>query len=370
LKIALVHDWLNGMRGGEKCLEVMCELFPQAHLHALFHEKGKMSPTIEAMNIRTSFVQKLPFVRRKYRLYLPLFPKAIESLDFSEYDLVISLSHCVSKGAVAREGAKHVCYCFTPMRYVWDMYEHYFGKGRGGFAGKLMPLFAPRLRRWDVASSARVTRFVAISENVRERIKRIYNRDADVIYPPVDCELFKPSGAVKDYYLIISALVPYKRVDVAIEAFRRSGRRLVIIGVGQSERGLRKMRGGNIDFLGWKPDEEIARYYASCRAFIFPGVEDFGIAPLEAQAAGRPVVAFGRGGALETVVPPDNREGRKPTGIFFREQTPEALNAALDEFENREDAFDPNAARENALRFDRKIFKKRVEEYFRPFASG
>ena len=361
-KVALVHDWLNGMRGGEKCLEVLCEIFPEAHLYTLFHQKGKLSPTIEAMDIRSSWLRRLPLVRRKYRYYLPLMPRAIESLDLRKYDLVISLSHCVAKGVCPREGAVHLCYCFTPMRYVWDMYEQYFGEGRGGIASKVMPFFAKKLRRWDVTASDRVSRFIAISDHVRKRISRCYSRDADLIYPPVDCEKFQPSGDAGDYYLIVSAFAPYKRVDIAVEAFRRSGRRLKIVGSGQNEAELRALSADNVEFLGWRSDEEIAKLYSGCRAFIFPGEEDFGITPLEAQACGRPVIAYRKGGALETVVAPDDFDGRKPTGLFFEEQSPEALNAAIEEFE-REDIFDPQAARENALRFDRSVFKEQMRNY-------
>ena len=319
----------------------------------------------EAMSIRTSFIQKLPFVLKKYRFYLPLFPAAVNSMDLGEYDLVISLSHCVAKAATPPEGAEHICYCFTPMRYVWDMYEHYFGKGRGGIAAKIMPLIAPGLRRWDRKIAGRVSRFVAISKCVRERIKRIYGRDSDVIHPPVDCEKFGPVGEVRDYYLIVSAFAPYKRIDIAIEAFKNSGRPLKIIGTGQDEAALRAMAADNIEFLGRRSDEELAKYYSGCRAFIFPGEEDFGITPLEAQACGRPVIAFGRGGALETVVAPGESGNVEPTGMFFREQTSEALNAAIDDFENREDMFNPDAARQNALRFDRRIFKQKIQDYLR-----
>jgi len=365
MKIALVHDWLNGMRGGEKCLEVFCELFPDAHLYALFHEKGKMSAVIEAMDIRTSFLQKLPGVYSHYRYYLPLFPMAIESFDFSPYDLIISSSHCVAKGATPRPGARHVCYCFTPMRYVWDMYEQYFG--RGGIAARVMPLFRKRLQKWDARASERVHKFVAISEHVRERIKRHYGREADVIYPPVDCGRFQPAKDVEDYYLMVSAFAPYKRLDIAIEAFTRSGRALKIIGDGQDSKALAKIAGKNIEFLGWRDDETLAEYYAHCRAFIFPGEEDFGITPLEAQASGRPVIAYARGGALETVVPLNGREGVKtlggaPTGVFFYEQTVEALNEAVDIYEKNAGQFDAGAARANALRFDRGIFKGRFAE--------
>jgi len=368
VKVALVHDWLNGMRGGEKCLEVFCELFPEAHLYALFHEKGRMSPTIEAMDIRTSFVQKLPGVYKRYRYYLPLFPRAIGRFDFSDYDLIISSSHCVAKGAKPGPGTKHLCYCFTPMRYVWDMYEQYFGGDRGGIAGRVMPLFRKRLQRWDVRASERVHRFVAISEHVRDRIRRHYGRDADLIYPPVDCGRFKPAEKTEDYYLIVSAFAPYKRLDIAVEAFNKSGRTLKIIGGGQDAKNLRDIAGDNVELLGPQDDEALAHYYAHCRAFIFPGEEDFGITPLESQAAGRPVIAYAKGGALETVVPLNPRGGTKTlsgpaTGVFFYEQTAEALNEALDIYERKAGDFDPAAARENAMRFDRARFKEEFRDY-------
>ena len=368
MKIALVHDWLNGMRGGEKCLEVFCELFPEAHLYALFHEKGKMSPVIEAMDIRTSFIQKMPGVYKRYRYYLPLFPRAIGRFDFSDYDLIISSSHCVAKGAKPGPNTKHLCYCFTPMRYVWDMYEQYFGGDRGGIASKAMPLFRKRLQRWDVQASERVHRFVAISEHVRDRIRRHYNRESDLIYPPVDCGRFKPAEKTEDYYLIVSAFAPYKRLDIAVEAFNKSGRTLKIIGGGQNAKSLKEIAGGNVDFLGPQDDEALAYYYAHCRAFIFPGEEDFGITPLESQAAGRPVIAYAKGGALETVVPLNPRGDVKalsgsPTGVFFYEQTADALSDAIDLYERNADGFEPDAARENALRFDRPRFKEKFREY-------
>jgi len=374
MKVALVHDWLNGMRGGEKVLEVFCELFPEAHLHALFHEKGKMSRAIEAMDIRTSFIQKMPAVYSRYRYYLPLFPKAIESFDFSAYDLIISSSHCVAKGAIPSPGAKHVCYCLTPMRYVWDMYEQYFGQGRGGYAGRIMPLFRKRLQEWDVGTSGRVHRFIAISDCVRDRIRRHYGREADLIYPPVDCDRFRPAKDIEEYYLIVAAFAPYKRLDIAVEAFSRSGRPLKIIGNGHESGKLRRAAAKNIEFLGWRDVEAVAHHCARCRAFIFPGEEDFGIAPLEAQAAGRPVIAHGKGGALETVTPLNPAGGAKtlsgnPTGVFFYEQTADALNRAVELYENNSGRFDPEAARVNAMRFDRAAFKRRFADYIDAMTS-
>jgi glycosyltransferase involved in cell wall biosynthesis len=358
LRVALVHDWLTGMRGGEKVLEVLCELYTDATLFTLLHNKGAMSPSIENMRIQTSFVQNLPFKEDHYRNYLPLFPRAIESFDFSGYDLIISTSHCVAKGAKPVDNALHICYCFTPMRYVWEQYVEYFGKGRAGIATRTaMALIAPALRNWDVRASARVHFFVADSENVARRIERYYARAADVIHGPVDTSLFKPSGNPGDYYLMVTALVPYKRVDLAVDTFNQLGVRLVIIGSGPDEEKLKARAASNIEFLGWEGDDILAKFYANCRALIFPGIEDFGIVPLEAMASGRPVIAFAQGGALETVV----GIGENPTGVFFYEQSVDALKKAIKEFESRQ--FDSTAIRKHAEKFDRKRFKQRLHEY-------
>ena len=358
LRVALVHDWLTGMRGGEKVLEVLCELYPDATLFTLLHNKGAMSPTIENMRVQTSFVQTLPFKEDHYRHYLPLFPRAIESFDFSGYDLIVSTSHCVAKGAKPVGNALHICYCFTPMRYVWEQYAEYFGKGRAGIATRTaMALVAPGLRNWDVRASSRVHFFVADSENVARRIERYYARAADVIHGPVNTSLFKPSGNPGDYYLMVTALVPYKRVDLAVDTFNQLGVRLVIIGSGPDEEKLKAKAASNIEFLGWEGDEILAKFYANCRALIFPGIEDFGIVPLEAMASGRPVIAFAQGGALETVV----GNGENPTGVFFYEQSVDALKKAIKEFESRQ--FDSTAIRKHAEKFDRKRFKQRLHEY-------
>ena len=358
LRIALVHDWLTGMRGGEKVLEVFCELYPQATLFTLLHNKGSVSDTIEKMNVRTSFVDRFPFKATKYRNYLPLFPKAIESFDFSGFDLILSSSHAVAKGARPAPGALHICYCHTPMRYVWEMYEEYFGPGRAGALTRAaMSIVAPRLRKWDVRSSDRVNFFIANSRNVADRIRQYYRRPADVIHPPVNVDQFFASEKDEGYYLIVSALVPYKRVDLAIQAFNELGEKLLVVGTGPESKRLQSIANRNIQFLGWQDDLELSRLYAGCRALIFPGIEDFGIVPLEAMASGKPVIAFGKGGALETVVD----DSPSPTGIFFHEQSVNALKDAMVQFSTSK--FDPLTIRSHAERFARPKFKERIRRF-------
>lgn len=360
VKVALVHDWLTGMRGGEKVLEVFCELFPSADLYTLFHDRGSVSGVIEGRQVRTSFIQGLPFARSAYRRYLPLFPSAIEGLRLKGYRLVLSTSHCVAKGVLPPPGSLHISYIHTPMRYVWDMYHEYFGQKKGVTALAYRAV-AHYLRLWDAASSARVDHFVANSANIAEKVRRLYRRRADVIHPPVDCSKFAIGRRPGNYYLIISAFAPYKRIDLAIEAFNASGKRLVIAGSGQEWKRLVKAARPNIELLGWKTDDELKGLYQGCRALVFPGEEDFGIAPLEAMASGRPVIAFGRGGATETVVPPGR--GRNATGVFFMEQAPAALNEAVDIFEKAGGIFSPEAIRGHALAFDRTVFKERIRKY-------
>lgn len=355
LRVALVHDWLTGMRGGEKCLEVLIELFPDAPLYTLLHVKGTMSSLIESRKIHTSFIQRLPSIEKNYRRYLPLFPSAIESFDLSAYDLIISTSHCVAKGAIPSSKALHLCYCFTPMRYVYEMYEEYFGKGQAGAATRTaMTLAAPWLRRWDKRTANRVDHYVAISEHVRKRIERHYHRQSEVIFPPVDVDLFQPSKEGHGYYLIVSALVPYKKVDLAVQAFNKSGSRLVVVGKGPDETKLRQMAKPNVEFVGWKSDEELARLYAGCSALIFPGEEDFGIVPLEAMACGKPVIAYGVGGALETV-----QEGT--SGVFFYDKTVEAMEKAI--AKGTAIRFSPEQIRNRALQFSRAIFKETLGKF-------
>ena len=363
MRVALVHDWLTGMRGGEKCLEVFCELFPDADLFALLHVEGAMSPTIEDMSIRTSFLQRVPGIGTHYRNFLPLFPRAIESFDLSAYDLVLSSSSCVAKAARPGDGARHVCYCHSPMRYLWDKYDDYWGPGRASWLKRAaMACVAGRLRRWDVATAERVHHFISNSRYIADRIRRHYGREATVINPPVDCAKFQPSDAAGEYYLAAGAFVPYKRFDLAVEAFKRLGRPLKVAGGGPDDAKLRALAGPTVEFLGKVSDEELARLYAGCRAFIFPGEEDFGIMPLEAMASGRPVIALGRGGARETVVGLNDPEAQA-TGVFFQDETVDALARAVEEFEASEAAFDTAAIRQHAATFDRPVYKQRIRQF-------
>ena len=359
-RVALVHDWLTGMRGGERCLEVLCELFPVAPLFTLLHVPGSVSSVIEDRPIVTSFVQHLPGATAGYRHYLPLFPLAIRRFDLSSYDLVVSMSHCVAKGARAAAGALHLCYCFSPMRYVWDLYDDYLG--RGGLAMRLaMPPVATALRRWD-RRTAGVSHFVAISNHISDRIRRAYERPSEVIYPPVDVQRYEIADGHDDYYLVVGALVPYKRVDLAVAAATRLGRRLVVVGTGPEEARLRAIAGPTVSFLGWRSDAEVAELYARCRALVFTAVEDFGIVPLEAAAAGRPTIALAAGGALETMVGL-GAPAATPTAVFFPEQSVDALERAILTFEGAAEQFDPKDLRARAEAFDRPLFKQRLAEY-------
>ena len=374
MRVALVHDWLTGMRGGERCLEVFCELFPNAELYTLVHQRGAMSETIEQMSIHTSWLQYLPRIARYYRHLLPLFPLAIRQFRLSGYDLILSSSHAVAKGVHRQGSFRHICYCFTPMRYIWDQSPAYFPRDKfSPVTWALLQALFRRLRAWDVTTAHGVDEFIAISTNIARKIQTYYNRQACVIPPPVDCEFFAPEGLAYQqnvpFYLIVSALVPYKRLDIAIEAFNRLQLPLLIIGVGPERAKLERVASSHIRFLGWQSDEVVRDYYRRCEALIFPGEEDFGIVPLEAQACGRPVIALGKGGALETVIPLNPRGETKnglfhpPTGVFFYEETVEALSDAVRLFRQQSCVFDPHVARQNALTFDRPVFKNAMRMF-------
>jgi len=352
MKLALVHDWLTGMRGGEKALEVICERFPDAELFTLVHVRGSVSPAIERLRTHTSFVQRLPLVKRFYRHYLPIFPTAIEQFSFDRFDLVVSLSHCCAKSIVHPGRVPHLCYCLTPMRYAWDQFDAYFGPERMGRpASRLMRRVMARLARWDRDTADRTDRYVAISHYVAGRIGRYYNREATVVYPPVDTDFFHPDAAPAERFaLVVSALVPYKRIDVAIAACRMAGVPLKIAGDGPDRAALERAAisaGADVRFLGRVSDDDIRELYRRAAVTLLPGEEDFGIVPLEAQACGRPVVALGRGGALETVVPGE-------TGLLVDEMRADAFADAI--AQAVDGRFDAAAIRRHAQRFSRSRF--------------
>jgi glycosyltransferase involved in cell wall biosynthesis len=355
VKVALVHDWLTGLRGGERVLEQLCLLYPDADIFTLVYAPGSCGQIIERHRIFTSFLDRLP--KRGYRHYLPLFPLAIESFDLSAYDLVVSTSHAVAKGCRPASRAVHVAYIHTPMRYVWDQFDSYFGPGRAGLVTRLAArAVAPMLRRWDVRSTGRAHALIANSRFVADRIRRYWRREADaVVYPPVDTARFVPAAegpSPDDYALIVSALVPYKRLELAVSAFSRLKRPLWIVGDGPERGRLSGAAGPSIRFLGSVGEAELPRLYSGARFFVLPGEEDFGIAAVEAQAAGRPVLALGRGGALETVL-----EGE--TGVFFGAPTVASLLEGVEAIDRLET--DPLRIHEHARRFDAARFQPELK---------
>ena len=367
VRVALVHDWLTGMRGGEKCLEVFCELFPDAPIFTLFHLKGSVSQSIERHKIVTSSLNSIPFFQNTYRYYLPLFPFAIRSFDLRGYDLIFSSSHCVAKGIRVPDGVCHLSYVHTPMRYIWGAHAQYFGrKTRFSFQEMGMAIFRKWLQRWDMESNDHVHGFIANSLNVAKRINRHYGKESSVVHPPVDWHSFKVSDCDEGFYLMVTAFAPYKRVDLAIQAANRLKISLKIIGKGQEDRSLRKLAGPTVEFLGWKSDESIRDFYRRCRAVLFPGEEDFGIVPLEAMANGKPVIAYGKGGVRETVIPINPSDSiddvGHPTGVFFYQHTVEALSEVIQLFEQRRSEFDPLLIRAHVASFDRANFKERIRQ--------
>ncbi len=353
MDLALVHDWLNQIGGAEDVLETLVEMFPGAPIYTSMYWREGMPEAYRSWDIRTTWMDRLPGIYRHHQPYLPLYPLAFSRLDLSGYDLVLSNKSGFCHG-VRTGRAPHICYCLTPTRYIWG-FEDYAAREALPPAGRiaLRPLIG-LLRRWDYRAAQRVTHFIAISREVQARIRRYYRRDSTVIYPPVDTARFEPASAYDDYYLIVSRLVPYKRIDLAIRAFNQLGLPLVIAGDGRDRAALEALAGPTITFLGRVPDEQLPDLFARCRAYILPGREDFSIAPVQAQAAGRPVIAYRGGGAFDTVI-------RGQTGTFFEEPTPEALAAAVRDFDP--EAIDPRVCRANAERFAVEVFKEQLGQF-------
>ena len=363
MRVAIAHDWLNGMRGGERVLEALLELYPDAELYTLFHDPGSVSEQIESQRIHASVLDRLPGARKRYRYLLPLYPWAVARFDLTGFDLVISSSHCAAKGVQVPEQTPHICYCHTPMRYLWDQYDAYFAKGRASLPTRLaMSVVSEPLRRWDARSALAVDHFVANSRYIQDRIKRYYERGSSVIHPPVDLTRFSPGPEPRgDFFLTLGALVPYKRIELAVEVFNRLGRPLRVVGGGVELARLRAMAGPSVTIEGPVSDEEVVSLLARCRGLILPGVEDFGIGVVEALASGAPVIALGEGGALDTIC--DAGNGTNPAmatanGVLFPQPTVESLEEAVERFERLD--FDATDVAATAGDFSRERFLREM----------
>lgn len=367
MKIAVIHDWLVTYAGAERALEQILTLYPDADLFSLVDFlTDQQRAFILHKKASTSFIQKLPFARKRYRSYLPLMPLAIEQFDLSSYDLVISSSYAVAKGVLTNAGQLHVCYCYSPMRYAWDLHHQYLretGLNRG-IRGFIAQTVLHYMRMWDYIAANRVDHYLAISRYVAGRIRKTYNREATVIYPPVDTDTFVPLEGGKDYYLTASRMVPYKKIDLIAEAFSgMPDKKLIIIGEGPDFQKIRSKAGRNIELIGYQPAPVMKEYMQKARAFVYAADEDFGIVAVEAQACGTPVIAYGKGGSLETVIPLGNAEHSSPTGVFYSEQTIESLQNAVFLFEKNQDEFQGKHIRQNALRFNEARFKKEFKDF-------
>lgn len=354
MKIALVHDYLNQFGGAERVVAALHEIWPQAPVYTSMYDLKKMPPIFRQMDVRTSFMQRLPFIFNLFKYYFLLYPLAFERIDLSGYDLIISSSSAFAKGVKIRPGQLHICYCHTPARFVWRYEDYLKRESIPDFLKFFLPFFLEPIRKWDLQTSANVDYFVANSSNVADRIQKTYGRESVIINPPVEESFFKPSALTADYFLVVSRLNSYKRIDLVVEAFNKLDLPLKVIGDGPDRRKLQKIAGPNIEFLGRLPDQELAKYLAQCQALVFPGEEDFGIVPLEAMAAGRPVIAYQAGGAKETVV-----DGE--TGIFFNEQTPAALAQAVKRFQF--ETFDKKKLGAHAEQFNKEAFKQKIRSF-------
>lgn len=353
--VILVHDWLNGMRGGEKVLELFCEMFPDAPIYTLHSQKEKLSDLLKNKKIKNSFIQHIPFKDKFYRYLLPIFPWAIESFKIPEdTDIVISLNHCSSKGIKTPKKCLHLCYCFTPARYAWDLFDDYFAKKSTLFKTIIKPLMT-YFRKWDFKTSIRPTHFIGISKHISAKIKKCYNRDSFMVFPPVNTKYYNYTGKEtrEDFFLVVSALVPYKRIDLAVKTFNKNGLPLKIVGTGPETPYLKTIAKDNIEFVGWGTDEKIHTLYNQAKALIFPGEEDFGIVPLEATSCGCPVIAYNAGGAQETVLPEIN-------GVLFEKQTEESLQQGIDALNKSNFSLEKMQA--HAESFSNENFKKNIQK--------
>lgn len=354
MKTALVHDWMNQIGGAEDVLETLVDLYPGRPIYTSLYRRKKMPPHWQNWDIRTSFIDRLPFARKNQQLYFPLYPIAFEHFDFRDYDLVISNKSGFCHGILTGPETLHICYCLTPTRYVWRYHQYAEQENLGSVTRSLLTPFLTNLRMWDRLAADRVDYFIAISEEVRRRIAKIYHRDSVIIHPPVDVQRFEPSDCVEDYYLFVGRLVPYRRLDLLIEAFNKLARPLLIAGTGRDRERLEALAGPTITFLGYVPDDQLPDLFARCRAFLFPGEEDFGIAPIQAMAAGRPVIAYAGGGSLETV-----RHGE--TGWLFTEQSAKAIMTAVEAMDDLN--VDGRLIRQHAQQFDTSVFKQKMQTF-------
>ena len=364
LRVAIVHYWFIGRAGGERIVEALAEIFPQADLFSLVADRSTLAPILQSRKLQTSFLQRVPGAKKFHRHFLFLQPLALEQFDLSDYDLVISSESGPAKGVITSSKTCHICYCHSPMRYIWDMYPEY-RRSMGFLVGTLFSLTAHYVRLWDQASASRVDYFVANSRYSASRIRKYYGRESTVIHPPVEVSAGKISAQQGEYYVAAGRLVEYKRFDLAVAACVELGRPLKIIGVGPQEKALRRMAGPTVEFLGRISDGELRENLAGCRALLFPGEEDFGIVPVEAQSFGKPVIAYASGGVLETVrgIFPNEVELENPTGVFFRDKSLSGLTKAILQFESMEQEFRPETIRQHSLQFDSAIFKRHISEF-------